>query len=215
LPGEVFDTSTTGVVEIVMHHHRQPTDLACLGCVYHNTVDEQARQKHVAEAVGVTVEDVETLFVAELAAEKICQRYSQLKSSEIIGLSYDSLFKELCSQAALSTPTQRRVLAPFAFVSALAGVLLVVDFSRRLSGENVKYNYWRLNPWAPPVSPLPHCVKSVEALFFGRSGTTSGPLATLIAKKFRYQPISKLFTCTIQEQALAVILSLTYTQGRI
>src|SRR5262249_55241787 len=58
IPGEVFDASTTGVIEGVLHHHRQPTDTACLACIYHETTDELARERHIAEALGVDLEDV-------------------------------------------------------------------------------------------------------------------------------------------------------------
>jgi hypothetical protein len=45
----------------------------------------------------------------------------------LIGDAYDSLFKPLCAQAALRSADQQQIFAPFAFVSALAGVLLAIE----------------------------------------------------------------------------------------
>jgi hypothetical protein len=39
-PAEVFDASTMGSQEIVLHHNKQSTDLARLGCVYPHMDEE-------------------------------------------------------------------------------------------------------------------------------------------------------------------------------
>jgi hypothetical protein len=127
-----------------------------MSCIYYEAADELAHEAHVAELLGVDVADVRANFVAPDAARKIAERYSQLEPSAIVGLAYDSLFKQLCGQAALKTTADRQVLAPFGFVSALAGVMLAVEFIRRIrKGETSRpFNYWRLSPWSSPVFKL-------------------------------------------------------------
>lgn len=155
LPGEVFDASTTGVSEIVFHHYRVPTDEACLGCIYHEAPDELARERHVAESLGVSLAEVQQHLVDANAARKIQIRYPHLELAAIEGQAYDSLFKAFCAQAALATPEQHQVFAPFAFVSVLAGTLLGLEFVRRLALVNgCDYNYWRISPWHVPVVGL-------------------------------------------------------------
>ncbi len=156
LPGEVFDASTTGVVEVALHHHKQPTGSACLGCIYEHTPAEDARESHIAEALGVSLPDVKNLFVDEEAARKISKLYPHLLVDDLQGKAYDSLFKELCSEAALKSPSQHQVFAPFGFVSIIAGIFLAVEVVRRNSGDLglFEYNYWRVSPWAPQVEAL-------------------------------------------------------------
>jgi hypothetical protein len=156
LPEEVFDASTTGVEEIILHHSKQPTSKACMGCIYPTDSNESARAKHVAEALGVSIEDVEQNQISASAAERILVRYPDrgLTAGALIGEAYDSLFKSLCAQAALTTPEDHQVFAPFAFVSVLAGTLLVIDLARRLNGEDLKSNYWTVSPWFPFSSRL-------------------------------------------------------------
>lgn len=155
IPGEVFDASTTGVVECVLHHHKQPTDTACLACIYHEIPDESARERHIAESLGVSIEDVKQHYVSADAARGIRTKYSHLAADQIEGQAYDSLFKALCSEKALLGPDNRQVLAPFAFVSVLAGAYLAIDVARRLTLEDSNtFNYWRFSPWAAPVNGL-------------------------------------------------------------
>jgi hypothetical protein len=58
----------------------------------------------------------------------------------------------LCSEGQLQSPEGRSVVAPFAFISVLAGTLLALEVVRRLgTGRSVSaFNYWRLSPWHPP-----------------------------------------------------------------
>ena len=53
----------------------------------------------------------------------------------IVGMAFDSLFRQLCGQQALAMPEDRQVFAPFAFVSAWAGVLMAVELLRAFAGE--------------------------------------------------------------------------------
>lgn len=150
LPREVYDASTTGIQEVVLHFNRQPNALACLGCIYHETRRERAREEHVAEALGVTADEVATGRISLDAAARIAARYNR-KAAAIEGMAYDSLFKELCSQKALMVEGQQ-VLAPFAFVSVLAGALLAIEMMARLvdGARGETFNYWRVSPWYTP-----------------------------------------------------------------
>jgi molybdopterin/thiamine biosynthesis adenylyltransferase len=156
IPGEVFDASTTGVVEGVFHHHVQPTETACLACIYHETSDELARERHIAEALGVELDDVKQHHVSSSAAERIQGRYPNIPRDRIEGQAYDSLFKALCSEGKLLTAENRQVLAPFACVSVIAGTYLAIEVVRRLAlgTEAQNFNYWRFSPWAGPVQEL-------------------------------------------------------------
>ena len=151
LPGEVFDSSTTDIREIVVHHNRQPNDLACLSCIYEADEEEITRETHIAQHLGVSVEDVRSDRISKSAAERIAIVHSKLRSENLIGIAYDTLFKNLCAEGQLQTPEGRRVIAPFAFISVLAGTLLALEVARRLGPGNHSddYNYWRLSPWHP------------------------------------------------------------------
>jgi hypothetical protein len=153
LPHHVFDASTTGIEEVVLHFNQSPTERACLSCIYWETQEESAHERHVADSLGVTPEDVRSGLITEAAACAIVLRYSNLSSEHLVGLAYDSLFKQLCGQGALKTAADKQVLAPFAFVSVLAGVLLAIECARRMrsNATEVPFNYWRVSPWASPL----------------------------------------------------------------
>ncbi len=155
-PGEVFDASTTTAEEIVFHFHKQPTDGACLACVYENTPDENAHAEHIAETLGVTLEMVQKERISAVAANMIQKQYPRIIPSDIIGVPYDTLFKELCSAQKLVTSEGAQVLTPFAFVSTLAGALLALEFVRRTGrgNHNNLFNYWRISPWFTPIPKL-------------------------------------------------------------
>lgn len=73
----------------------------------------------------------------------------ELNNLRLESLAFDSLFKSLCATAQLVTAEQKQVLAPFAFVSQLAGTVQAIElFLRRLDPARAKqFNYWRVNPW--------------------------------------------------------------------
>ena len=156
IPGEVFDASTTGIAEIVLHHHHAPSDAACLSCIYVQEEGELTHEIHVAEALGVSLDDVRMLYVSHQAARKIGLRYSQLQSQYLVGLAYDSLFKQLCGQGALQIAADRQVLAPFGFVSVLAGTYLALECVYRVQRkrQELRFNYWRASPWCSPMLQL-------------------------------------------------------------
>jgi hypothetical protein len=153
-PGEVFDASTTDIREVVIHHHKQPTAHACLSCIYEPDEAEFSREHHIAEHLGVSVEEVRSERITPGSASVIAARFPGLSASEITGVAYDSLFKTLCSTGRLDRLTDKRILAPFAFVSVLAGALLAVELVRCLGRRPppVESNYWRVSPWHSPLA---------------------------------------------------------------
>lgn len=181
LPHQVFDASTTGVREVVLHFNRLPTERACLSCIYHETPDEAAHERHVAESLGVTLSDVQSGFVSDAAAGAIVRRYPKLALDALSGLAYDSLFKQLCGQEALKTEADRQVLAPFAFVSGLAGILLALEVARRVGEESTDepFNYWRASPWVTPSLRTREMRLKHEACEFCGDATLQGVVRSL------------------------------------
>ncbi len=155
LPGTVFDASTTDITEVVLHFNRQPTELACLGCVYPENERERKHEENVAEALGLTVEEVRTSFISPLIALKICNQYAELRPDDLVGRAFDTVYKELCGVGKLKAVGGQQVLAPFSFVSVLAGAYLAVEFAIRLATrDEERFNYWRISPWHNPVPQL-------------------------------------------------------------
>lgn len=152
-PGEVFDASTTDIREVVLHHHLQPTGSACLSCIYEPDAEEYSREHHIAEHLGVSVDEVRSERISATAALRIAKQFPKIVPATIEGTAYDSLFKRLCSEGQLGTTADKRVVAPFAFVSVLAGTLLALELIRRLGGgaSARAFNYWRVSPWHPSL----------------------------------------------------------------
>lgn len=154
LPGEVFDASTTDIREVVLHFNKQPLEgLACLSCIYFNDEAERSHEHHVAEVLGLNVEEVASNLITPEMARKIRERNPELRIDPT-GLACDSLFKQLCGEGKLKTAEDRQVLAPFAFVSVQAGTYLAIEMVKRLTRENSRsaFNYWRISPWNAPVA---------------------------------------------------------------
>ena len=149
LPLEVLDASTTDIREIQTHSHRYPTAGACLECIYRPNPAELQRQRDIAAALGISVETVVKSFIDEEAAATIAARYPHLDQTELLGTSFDSLFRQLCGEGKIITTAGAQVLAPFAFVSNLAGSLLVVELLRFEAGVKAT-NFAFLSPWVPP-----------------------------------------------------------------
>jgi hypothetical protein len=150
-PREVFDASTTDIREVVLHHHVQPTKNACLSCIYEPDNEELSREQHIADHLGVSVDDVRSERISASVAETIAAAFSDLIASDLVGTAYDTLFKKLCAGSQLRTLAGRTIVAPFAFVSVLAGILLAFEIVRRLGrGDSARgFNYWRVSPWHP------------------------------------------------------------------
>lgn len=155
LPRFVFDASTTGVSEIVLHFNQQPSELACLGCIYPETERERAHEENVAEALGLSLDDVRAGFISQAIAVKICRKYGELRVEDFVGRAFDTVYKELCGVGKLKSVGSEQVLAPFSFVSVLAGAYLAIEFALRVSEpDESRFNYWRVSPWHSPVPSL-------------------------------------------------------------
>jgi hypothetical protein len=150
VPKEVFDASTTGIDEVVFHHNHITVDGACLACIYPQTAGEVDFERHLAEKLHVSIVEVRTGYISEAAARRIVGRYPQLSVQHVTGMAYDSLFKQLCATQQLTGPEQRQVLAPFAFVSQLAGAVLSLEMFLRRRRTTSGFNYWRVSPWRSP-----------------------------------------------------------------
>lgn len=173
LPEQVFDASTTDIREIVLHFNKQGTGNACLGCVYPPDEQEAGRMRDIADALGITIEEVHEGVISASSAKSILGRYPDrgLTLASLEGEAYDSLFKALCAKAALRTDSGRQIFAPFAFVSVLAGVMLAIETVKRLSGHEPNYNLWKISPWSPfiprlqrQIPAIPSCVVCGEPL---------------------------------------------------
>jgi len=151
LPLEVIDASTTAADEIIVHSHRFPTSGACLACIYAATAREAGREKDIADGLGVSVDDVAKARIDAEAAATIAALHSTLDPATLIGRAYDSLFKALCAEQALALRGGEQVLAPFSFVSELAGALMAVELVRfgNIASE-ARSNYLFTTAWAPP-----------------------------------------------------------------
>lgn len=146
LPFEVFDASTTGISEVVVFHSRVDLNEACLGCIYKREKQEESHEIHIAETLGVTVDQVRKHFIDKTAASLIASKYS-IDPEGLIGVPFDTVFKQLCGEGKLMTENNLQVLAPLAFVSALAGGILALRFLEEHLNIG-DYNYWRISPWA-------------------------------------------------------------------
>ncbi len=152
LPGEVYDASTTDIREVVVHCNKQSARGACLSCIYSADEAEYTREQHIAEHLGVTMDEVRTERISEAAASRIVARFGFLSKDGVTGTAYDTLFKQLCAQSLLTSAEGQRVFATFAFVSCLAGTLLALELVRRHStGPAIVDNYWSVGAWHPPL----------------------------------------------------------------
>lgn len=153
LPREVFDASTTGSQEIVLHYNRQPNKLACMGCLYSRNEAEINQEEILASHLGIEISDIHAGRISIDIARKICKMHPQLIVDNIIGLAFDTLYKQLCSSAQLKTSAGKQVIAPFAFVSILAGCLLLLEVCSKTAFMQ-QNNEWRLSPWHPPIQEI-------------------------------------------------------------
>ncbi|MDO9440408.1 MAG: ThiF family adenylyltransferase, partial [Beijerinckiaceae bacterium] len=133
-PRRIVDASTTDASGVVVHSNLLPTESACLACIYRHVPEEHARERSIAEGLGVELADVRSGLITPEIARRIVLTHPTISGEAIVGLAFDSLFRQLCSEQALATPEGRQVLAPFAFVSAWAGVLQAVETMRSFAG---------------------------------------------------------------------------------
>jgi hypothetical protein len=125
--------------------------------------------------LGVTLEQVRQNYIEAEAEILIKRKYPQL-TNNIIGIPYDTLFKELCGAGRLVTDGDKQVLAPLAFVSALAGALLALTITEHILNIS-SYNYWRLSPWCNPNYRLQQVMlKSSKCEFCNRLAFQKGSI---------------------------------------
>jgi molybdopterin/thiamine biosynthesis adenylyltransferase len=149
VPRRIVDASTTDASGVVVHSNLLPTENACLACIYRHVPEEHARERSIAEGLGVDLVDVRSGLITPEIAQRIILAHPAIDVEDIVGLAFDSLFRQLCSEQALATPEGRQVLAPFAFVSAWAGVLQAIETLRSFAGMTAT-NYWQVDPWKTP-----------------------------------------------------------------
>jgi ThiF family len=157
LPRQVWDAST-GPDQVVLHRNSFDEDLACLACIYPETPEEDHHLRHVAETLNVAFERVSSgESISEDDAKTIAAKYPHLSIEAIRGKAFDSVFRELCSTGRLRAASAV-VLAPFPFISGLAGALLYFEFIKSLRpdifGAFQIHNYVHLNPMFPPNPDL-------------------------------------------------------------
>jgi molybdopterin/thiamine biosynthesis adenylyltransferase len=169
LPRRVWDASVNPS-EIVLHHNEFDPSLACLECIYPPSVNEDSYFRNVADELGVPLDRVVSNgLVTSEEAIAIAAKFHQLHAAGLIGQPFESVFRLTCSLGELrANPESEAVLTPFAFISALAGVLLYFDFIKSIYPNSFpshhRYNYLRLNPYFMPNpsmqerrSPDPNC----------------------------------------------------------
>ena len=88
-----------------------------MSCIYEPDEGEISREQHIADHLGVTIEEVRTERIGDSAAHTIANRFREISARDVIGTAYDTLFKKLCGEGSLQTVEGKTVLAPFAFVS--------------------------------------------------------------------------------------------------
>jgi len=153
LPRRMWDAST-GPNQVVVHSNSFEKTSACTECIYPETPDEHARERHIAASLNVELERIvsgEAIGVED--AKKIVDRYPERTVEELVGRAFDSVFRNLCSGGELRLAGEI-VHAPFSFVSGLAGVLLYFEMVKSLRpevfGAFQKCNYFQLNPMRLP-----------------------------------------------------------------
>jgi hypothetical protein len=153
LPRDVYDASTSGLTDVVLHFNSVASSQACLSCVYYEDRRETAHEEHVANMLGISADDVRQAHLSEVAARRVLSKHPQLAGRQLVGLACDTLFKELCATGNLGTDSAQQVLSPLAFVSVLAGTMLALEFVRRRFRRTPvePFNEWHLSPWSPPL----------------------------------------------------------------
>lgn len=151
-PLEVIDASTTEAKEVIVYSHVQPTRGACLACIYKLAPEESSRKRDIAASLGISAEDIEGELIDEAVAAKIVLARPELSSQKLVGTAFETLFKGLCGMDVVRTDGGKQVLAPFAFVSNLAGVMQVIELLRleAFPHEEKRGNYFYMSPWSPP-----------------------------------------------------------------
>lgn len=153
LPHTLWDAST-GPNQVVVHSNQFDPEYACAECIYPETPEEQAHARHVAQSLNLEFGRVLSgESISEADAEKIRERYPHLPIEALVGKDFYSIFGMLCSAGELRTENGV-ILAPFSFVSGLAGVLLYFELIKshfpKVFGPFQEYNYFQIDPMRLP-----------------------------------------------------------------
>lgn len=156
-PRHVYDAST-GPDEVVVHANDYDPARACMECIYPDVPAEQAHARHVAEKLGVGVDRILSGDAISTDDEhRIRAQYPHLVGRSLVGLAFDSVFRDLCGAGQLTVDDQV-VLAPFPFTSVLAGALLYLEVVKHSNpvafAPFLEINYARLNPLQQPNPAL-------------------------------------------------------------
>lgn len=152
LPFEVLDASTTDASAVVVHSHAEPNDGACLSCIYHHLPLEDERTRSIAAGLGIGYEEIKGKeFIDGELARRLADLHG-LDAASLEGHAISSLHKQLCGAQVLKMAGGEQALAPFAFISNLAGVLLAVELLRFEADPDAarQSSYLSLDPWSPP-----------------------------------------------------------------
>lgn len=111
------------------------------------------RRHRKTEHLGASVDDVRASRISPVAAAAIAGKHPHIDPISIEGQVYDSLYKELCATGKLHASVGKQVVAPFAFVSVLAGTLLLFEVMTRIARPDlIRTNEWHVSPWREPFS---------------------------------------------------------------
>ena len=135
----------------MVHSHAQPNQGACLCCIYEHIPREDEQLHAIAEGLGVAVDAIcdKQLIDAGLALDLAALHGLDAKALE--GMALSSLYKQLCAAETLKTAAGEQALAPFAFISNLAGILLAIELLRfEDAGGPTIASYASRDPWSPP-----------------------------------------------------------------
>jgi hypothetical protein len=121
--------------------------------LYRADEKEASQDQIIAEHLGVSVDDVRASRISPAAAAAITRKHPHIDPVSIEGQAYDSLYKALCATGKLHAAMGKQAVAPFAFVSVLAGTLLLFEVMTRLARPGLtRTNEWHVSPWREPFS---------------------------------------------------------------
>jgi hypothetical protein len=152
LPRQLWDGST-GPDQVVLHHNSYNAKEACAACVYSPIPEEDAHARHVANALHLPIERIQSReAITELDSKVIHRAYPNLSEGALLGRAFDSVFRQLCGAGTIRIENVH-VLAPLPYISALAGVMLYLEFLKTLMPQLSrfqKYNYTQIDPSRTP-----------------------------------------------------------------
>ena len=153
LPNGMWDAST-GPSQVILHTNKFDPTHACTECIYPETPEEHAHDRHVADTLNVDIGRVQSGEpINESDAERIIERYPEHRKEQLMGKAFESIFGILCSTGELRV-ARGIIHAPFSFVSGLAGVLLYFELVKSSAPDVFRpfqdFNYVQLNPFRQP-----------------------------------------------------------------